>query len=137
MRGWQCCMGGLQMANGVCCGAVQFWLAVAAADSLIVRIRAGQHYRGAACLGFVVADEALRLGGAVWREIMRPAEADGLVPELRRTWKGPGADAGVDRVADRAALVGEIGIVERIADRPRCLWWRIACRSRWGEGGCP
>lgn len=75
-----------------------------------------QHHCGTARLGFVIADEALRLGSLVGLEIVRPAKADGLIPEFGADMEGAGTGGSVDHVADRASLIGEVWIVKRIAD---------------------
>src|SRR5690349_3983670 len=82
-----------------------------------LRRRARQDHRRTLLHGYVIPDESRRLRcRAIWLEIMRPAESDGLIPELGLHPQAPCRTRGADGIADPVTAPREIGIVQSPAD---------------------
>src|SRR5438046_950238 len=64
----------------------------------------------------VVRNEAFCFGRVVGCEVVRPAEADGLVPEFGFDLERALRVAGSNRILDQASSGGEVGIVGGFSD---------------------
>jgi hypothetical protein len=65
----------------------------------------------------VILDEAFRFGGVVRREVVGPAKADGLIPQLDFDMEWALRSSEVDGILHAITGIGEIGIVRGIAVR--------------------